>query len=418
MKTEDGQESSFVSLVLFLVSFFVVIFDSCNQKLSQTQSPTAPAVQTKSDSAPVAQSLKKAESNSKSGPNKISSVHPMIRYYGSGETYNCPSQWRTDHYCARNGVKMVFQSAGIWNWSGPWSTMRNQYGFNGMIGLTPSYIDTAISVGFNFKNLISGLPVAQNDLATWVSLALSKNVSDFYFEEPCNNQNYYQYPLSTAKSTIHNLSGGTGRVWAADYCTGWNLTPPVDCPTNCIIDQYQYADHFGCDKYACSYLSSCSQVISNYNIWRTSFPDRFDFIWIACEAGETSCYQSEFDWMIQYGGIGTVALYLDGSSTWSQVSAFCQQAYAHGYLNMVYRQYHSVYTCRYNNVSFPPACGGGSDYGIWDVSQQLYVKCDNPNNPNCVQVWSWSGNVDENVWSNPIPYGSSITYFGTTSPCP
>ncbi|MCL5268036.1 MAG: hypothetical protein M1469_08025 [Bacteroidetes bacterium] len=293
--------------------------------------------------------------------------------------------------------------------------MRNQYGFNGIIGLTPSYIDQAISVGYNFKNLISGLPDSLSELSSWVSLALSKYVTNFYFDEPCNSN--HSYSLATARDTIGSLSGGTGKLWAADYCTTAQMLANA-CPTDCLIQQYPYMDDLGCDKYAYTLGSSCSQVISNYTTWRNSFPDKFDFIWIAAEDGETGCYQNEFDWMIQNGGIGTVALYVDGSSNWSDVTDFCQQAYSHGYLNQVYRQFHSVYTCRYNNVSFPPACCGGSDYGMWDASTQTYIECSNPNGSGCVQVWYLTSNVDDNGWSNPTPYGSTITYFGTTSPCP
>jgi len=355
-------------------------------------------------------------------------------YWKIGDKYNCPTKWRTDHYCAAQGKLVLFYPEGLANPSSAWPTMRNQKGFNGIINLAPNYIDAAISMGFNFKNLICKVPSDVSDLSSWMQLAFRKGVHNFYFDEPCThkgNGNGINYTLESAYSLLHP-NGGV--LWAADVCSVGRCSSGNTAISDCVTVMLNHSDHIGCDDYyAAAPGRSCSgcdtnivppsmDVICAYDEFRTNFGAKFDFIWIyggkSSLADEISCYGAEFDWMSNHGGINAIALYIDSNSDWAHVDAFCDQAYKHGYLNMVYRQFHSVYICVENNVTFPPACSGGSDYGIWDTSRQAYVKCDNPDNPDCVLVWSWNGNVDDNGWSNPTPFGSNPTYYGVSSPCP
>ncbi len=232
-----------VRMVRFLLGFmFTITLFNCKEASNSSPSPTA---STSRDSIIV-----KKSGDSKSAPIKTLSVQPMVQYYSKGATYNCPQeQWRTDHYCANSGRLILFNPGGFASSTSAWSTMRNHYGFNSIICLDPSYIDAATSVGFNFKNLICGVPPDLGSLSGAVQTAANKGVHNFYYDEPCThngNGNGINYSLQSAYGIVHP---NAGVLWTAEVCPTGLCSSGNYAISNCVSTMLSYSDHIACDDY-------------------------------------------------------------------------------------------------------------------------------------------------------------------------
>ena len=246
--------------------------------------------------------------------------------------------------------------------------VKNQYGIT-MIFVTPPYFSQFAAV-FGAENCIGQINFG--DYQTAVPDLFSHGCHNYYIDEP--GRNGTDAEMQGLVSMVHNYGG---LVWAAD----WDADTLVDW------DPLRMADYAGNDQYGKSWCS-CACVKNDYqNFLNALGPGKFVFIWT-----DVSCTTETFDFLNAHGMIYSF-LYMQPDATWDTLGEFCRVAFNHCWLQAAYRQIYNQSLCITGPVNFVPQCDGGSDWGVWDSTLQVYV-ASYEGAPGAVLCWSFYGTVD------------------------
>lgn len=388
METENWQKSLYVSLVLFLVSFCVVIFESCSQKLSQSQSPTAPVASEES------------KGNPKQKKDVVEGVKPMIQYFSEGYIYNGGTEWFLVNYAPASGLHTMLDVSTAT--PDQLSTFYHYYGFR-IASCTDQNRSEYTSAGFNQDSLLIYLGSGDSGglIANWQTAVndCGSSVLGYWIDEPSN------VISASTMYQVQTLVLGYGKpLWLDDYDTGVIPEWEYPCYSYHLADwgTLHYANYLMCDADNAKNtngVGDCGTYLAeNYNEFLNYDPGLNIFNTVFT----MPAYPSEGDviaWLENHvPQVNNFALWLPSSWSWGDIDNFVGWAYQAGFLGQYQLLKQAQYVCEANNVGFSPGSSGiaGSYYGVWNGS--YYTGPVDPNTQGATLCWMLQTWVSQNQY--------------------
>ncbi len=382
---------------VFFLILTLALLQSCNQKLNQSESPTAPSVSAKADST------------SQTGASKrkaVSSVIPLIPSYQQGAIAYGGTEWFLVNWVpatSHNGTYTMVDPNGCS--SDQWSQLYQHYGFQCAI-VNVNYVSELTSVGFSRSDLLVGIGSHGLD-ANWQDELnqYTNTVMGYFIDEPSGFID--GATMQNVKTAVHNARS---TLWLDDYDTG-----VISSILYVVQHNYHLADVPMLDNADCvmcdadnSYWVSGEGGIGcyvgeDYNEFQGWFGGSgqplFNTIFTMPPYTNQNV-PSVVDWASSHLGnhIAFFALYLPAGWSWSDVDGFAQYAYQAGFLGQYQLLEQAKYVCLQNNVTFVPTSSDveGTYYGVLDNGS--YTGPVDPSTSGATACWSIQTWVSQNQY--------------------
>ncbi len=383
---------------VFFLILSLALFQSCSQKLNQSESPTAPSASEKADST----------SKSAAGKGKVvSGISPMIQYFSNGATVTGGTSWFLVNYVpatSRNGTYTMFATSNIS--TDKFTTLYNHYAFRRVV-CGDGDVESLEAAGFNENSLLITLPDGTADecgnvgglQSGWQQLVdkYKGSVLGYFIDEPSGDID--GETMSGVASYVHT-AGST--LWLDDYDTGVISSILYFTFHNCHLADavmLHWGDHIMCDadnaKATNGWDGIGCYLAQDYNEFQGWFGNSFNTIWT--ENGFPNG-ASLVNWLESDAGISNFALFLNPNWSWADVDDFAAYAYQAGFLGSYQVLKQAQYVCEQNNVAFSPGSSGiaGSYYGV--LSNGYYTGPVDPSTQGAVLCWMENGWVSLNQY--------------------
>lgn len=228
MKTAQGKQILLRLISLVSVPFCITFFGSCNQKISQSQSPTAPSVTQKTDYTSAISASKAVKPKGSDTP---STVQPLLRTYTEGSVYNTTTtEWMLVHFVpavSHNGTYTMFTADNCT--IAQCATMLQYYGFSRAV-CSDGSVPNLLSANFSLNQILvqigngggCGFPYPSPGpglFSNWQALVdkYKNTVLGYYYDEPSGWTT--GAAMQSVAGYIHTTYPGA-KLWLDDYDTG------------------------------------------------------------------------------------------------------------------------------------------------------------------------------------------------------